>query len=80
MKKKYSVFGMSCAACANSVQKAVSRLPGVTQCSVNLVSNTMEVEFENLSDEQICNAVNAIGFKAKIYEETSYTKDSSKKS
>lgn len=79
MKKKYSVFGMSCAACANSVQKAVSRLPGVTQCSVNLVSNTMEVEFENLSDEQICNAVNAIGFKAKIYEETSYTKDSSKK-
>ncbi len=79
MKKKYSVFGMSCAACANSVNKAVSKLDGVTNCSVNLVSNTMEVESEGLSDDDICNAVNAIGFKAKPYEETSYTKDSSKK-
>lgn len=79
MKKKYSVFGMSCAACASSVTKAVSKLQGVAQCNVNLISNSMEVEFEGLTDDDIINAVNAIGFKAKLYEETSYTKDSSKK-
>ncbi|MDO4479147.1 MAG: heavy metal translocating P-type ATPase [Lachnospiraceae bacterium] len=42
--KKYSVTGMTCAACQARVEKAVSRVPGVTTCSVSLLTNSMGVE------------------------------------
>ncbi|MDD7402533.1 MAG: heavy metal translocating P-type ATPase [Butyribacter sp.] len=42
--KQYIVTGMSCAACSARVEKAVSGVPGVTSCSVNLLTNTMGVE------------------------------------
>lgn len=41
---KYIVTGMSCAACSARVEKAVSAVPGVTSCSVSLLTNTMGVE------------------------------------
>ena len=42
--EKYTVTGMSCAACSARVEKAVSAVPGVTACSVNLLTNSMTVE------------------------------------
>ena len=42
--KQYTVTGMSCAACSARVEKAVSKVPGVTACSVSLLTNSMGVE------------------------------------
>ena len=42
--KQYTVTGMSCAACGSRVEKAVSKVPGVTACSVSLLTNSMGVE------------------------------------
>ena len=42
--KQYNVTGMSCAACSARVEKAVSNVPGVTACSVSLLTNSMGVE------------------------------------
>ena len=39
--KQYEVTGMSCAACSARVEKAVSKVPGVTSCSVSLLTNSM---------------------------------------
>ncbi len=44
MKKRYTVTGMSCAACSARVEKAVSAVPGVTACAVSLLTNDMQVE------------------------------------
>ena len=41
--KQYNVTGMSCAACSARVEKAVSKVPGVTACSVSLLTNSMGV-------------------------------------
>ena len=50
--EQYNVTGMSCAACSARVEKAVSSLPGVTECSVNLLTNSMNVSGE-AKDEEI---------------------------
>ena len=42
--KQYNVTGMSCAACSARVEKAVGKVPGVTACSVSLLTNSMGVE------------------------------------
>ena len=42
--EQYTVTGMSCAACSARVEKAVSKVPGVTSCSVSLLTNSMGVE------------------------------------
>ena len=42
--EQYTVTGMSCAACSARVEKAVSKVPGVTACSVSLLTNSMGVE------------------------------------
>ena len=41
--QQYNVTGMSCAACSARVEKAVSKVPGVTECSVSLLTNSMGV-------------------------------------
>ena len=53
--KQYEVTGMSCAACSARVEKAVSKVPGVTSCSVSLLTNSMGVE-GTASDQEIVNA------------------------
>ena len=63
--KQYNVTGMSCAACSARVEKAVSKVPGVTSCSVNLLTNSMGVE-GSASDEEIVSAVVQAGYGAKI--------------
>ena len=42
--EQYNVTGMSCAACSARVEKAVSKVEGVTSCSVSLLTNSMGVE------------------------------------
>ena len=42
--EQYNVTGMSCAACSARVEKAVNAVPGVTSCSVSLLTNSMGVE------------------------------------
>lgn len=66
VKHKFNVTGMSCAACSARVEKAVRPIAGVGEVSVNLLKNSMVVEFESdaASDEQICRAVEAAGYGA----------------
>ncbi len=61
--KQYEVTGMSCAACSARVEKAVSKVPGVTSCTVSLLTNSMGVE-GTASDQEIVNAVVAAGYGA----------------
>ncbi len=61
--EQYTVTGMSCAACVSRVEKAVSKVEGVTSCSVSLLTNSMGVE-GTASPEQIISAVKAAGYGA----------------
>lgn len=61
--KTFTVIGMSCAACSAKVEKTVSKLDGVSKCSVNLLTNSMNVE-TSLSDEAIVSAVKKAGYDA----------------
>ena len=61
--KQYNVTGMSCAACSARVEKAVSALPDVSECAVNLLTNSMSVE-GSASEEEIIQAVEAAGYGA----------------
>ncbi|MBQ9080884.1 MAG: heavy metal translocating P-type ATPase [Clostridia bacterium] len=61
--KQYNVTGMSCAACSTRVEKAVSKVPGVTSCSVNLLTNSMGVE-GTATTEEIIVAVEQAGYGA----------------
>ena len=61
--KQYTVTGMSCAACSARVEKAVSKVPGVTACSVSLLTNSMGVE-GTATPQTIIAAVQAAGYGA----------------
>lgn len=63
--KQYNVTGMSCAACSARVEKAVSNVPGVTACSVSLLTNSMGVE-GTAADQAIIDAVQAAGYGASV--------------
>ena len=63
--EQYNVTGMSCAACSARVEKAVSKVPGVTSCSVSLLTNSMGVE--GTADEAaVIAAVEAAGYGASV--------------
>ncbi len=66
MQEKYDITGMSCAACSTRVEKAVSSLPGMEQCSVNLLKNSMVVNYDDhtLTSSQIVEAVEKAGYGA----------------
>ena len=63
--KQYTVTGMSCAACSARVEKAVSKVPGVTSCSVSLLTNTMGVE-GSASSQSVVSAVEEAGYGASV--------------
>ncbi|MBQ3405933.1 MAG: heavy metal translocating P-type ATPase [Lachnospiraceae bacterium] len=75
---QYTVTGMSCAACQARVEKAVSKVPGVTACSVSLLTNSMGVEGE-ASPGDIIKAVEDAGYGAKPKGEEKSTGDYSAK-
>ncbi len=64
MKKKYPVLGMTCSACSAHVDKAVSSLRGVKRVNVNLLTNSMEVDFDPdvISEIDIKDAVSKAGY------------------
>ena len=63
--EQYTVTGMSCAACSARVEKAVSKVDGVTSCSVSLLTNSMGVE-GTASPKQIIAALEAAGYGAAV--------------
>lgn len=63
--EQYNVTGMSCAACSARVEKAVNKVPGVTNCSVSLLTNSMGVEGTALP-EDIIKAVEEAGYGASL--------------
>ena len=63
--EQYTVTGMSCAACSARVEKAVSAVPGVSMCSVSLLTNSMGVE-GNASSAAIIKAVEDAGYGASL--------------
>ena len=63
--EQYNVTGLSCAACSSRVEKAVSKVPGVTSCSVSLLTNSMGVE-GTASSGEIIKAVQDAGYGASL--------------
>ena len=63
--KQYNVTGMHCAACSARVEKAVSKVEGVTSCSVSLLTNTLGVEGD-VSDKEIIKAIKKAGYGASV--------------
>ncbi len=61
--KKFFVSGMVCAACQSNVEKAVKKIPGVSACSVNLLTSTLVVE-GNVENQTVIDAVEKAGYKA----------------
>ena len=61
--KQYNITGMSCAACANRIEKTVAHINGVESCSVSLLTNSMGVE-GTASSESIIQAIENIGYGA----------------
>ena len=68
--ERYSIKGMSCASCVARVEKAVSKLEGVSSCSVNLLTNSMVVE-GSASSREIIKAVEDAGYGASLRENSS---------
>ena len=66
MKEKFSVRGMSCAACVANVEKAVRTLDGVEDCAVSLITDSMTVQFDDakVDQKQIIDAVKSAGYGA----------------
>lgn len=69
MKKKYKIEGMTCSSCQSHVQKAVEGLNGIKNVNVNLLSNTMDVSFDEeiLNDQKIIDSVEKAGYKASTF-------------
>ena len=64
--QKFNVTGMTCAACQAHVEKAVNKVSGVQCCTVNLLTNSMKVEFDNTTPETIIAAVEKAGYGASL--------------
>ena len=68
-KEKYSVTGMTCAACQANVEKRVRHIEGVASCDVSLLSNSMTVEYDEklAGDSEIIASVMSIGYGASLF-------------
>lgn len=69
MNKKFSVTGMTCSACSASVEKAVKKLEGINSVSVNLLTNSMVVHYneEAIDENNIIEAVTSAGYGASVF-------------
>lgn len=81
MEQKFKVTGMSCSACSASVEKAVKKLNGVNSVNVNLLSNSMAVEYDEAATDSgvIIGAVENAGYGAALYEKTPENQSAGKK-
>lgn len=79
MKEKYNITGMTCSACSAHVTKAVSKVNGVKNVNVNLLSNNMVVEYDDtVSISDIISAVTEAGYGAEVENNKVNTKQSQK--
>ena len=76
-KEHYLVKGMSCAACQAHVDKAVRNTDGVISCNVNLLTNSMDVEYDEnkVDSSKIITSVRNAGYDAKVHNEKLTTKE-----
>lgn len=67
-KERFDVTGMTCSACSSRVEKSVSKLPGTKEISVNVLTGSMQVEFDDsqVSAEDIIQAVEHAGYGASL--------------
>ena len=79
MRKKFCVKGMSCASCVSHVEKAVAKLGNSENINVSLLNNTLELDTDILTDEEIMKAVKKAGYKISKIEDNSYNKTSNSK-
>ena len=68
--KQYDVEGMHCASCVTSIETSVGKLENIKQASVNLATNTLQVEGD-FTDEEVIGLVEDVGYKAKVKEDKS---------
>ncbi len=75
MKEKFSITGMSCAACSAGIERAVSRLSGVKSVSVSLMGENMIVDYDEkiLSEKEIIGLVLHLGYGASVFDENLFT-------
>ena len=68
MKQKYDVTGMTCSACSSRVEKSVEKLEGVNRVSVNLLTNSMQVDYDEkiLTGRDIISCVEKAGYGASV--------------
>jgi Cu+-exporting ATPase len=68
LNKKYKVTGMTCSACSSRVEKCVGKLDGVNTVSVNLLTNSMQIDFDEskLTEEKIADSVTQAGYGMEI--------------
>ena len=68
MKQKYNVYGMTCSACSSHVDKSVRKLEGVFEVNVQLLQNSMVVEYDEtkVTTTDIINAVSSSGYQAEV--------------
>lgn len=80
MNKVFDVTGMTCSACSSHVEKSVVKLEGINKVSVNLLTNSMQVDYDEnkLSDSDICLAVTDAGYGASPRDNSSAKQDSVK--
>ena len=71
-KEHYLVKGMSCAACQANVSRAVNKLDGVSFCNVNLLTNSMDVEYDEgvTNPDKIIKSIRDAGYDAEVHNET----------
>ena len=69
VKQKFDVTGMTCSACSAHVEKSVNKLAGIVSVNVNLLQNSMMVEYQEdqLTDQEIIKAVEQGGYGAKVH-------------
>lgn len=73
MNQKFNVSGMTCSACSAAVTKGVSKLAGVSSVNVNLLTNSMTVEYDEatLGEQDIIHSVEDSGYNASVFNKTS---------
>ena len=75
MKEKFSISGMSCAACSSGIERTINRLDGIKKAEVSLMGESMLVEYDEnvISSEKIIQAVVELGYGAEKYDERAIT-------
>ena len=70
-KEQYIIKGMTCSACSATVQNSISKKDGITKCAVNLLSEKMDVEFDDkiISEKDIFDSIKSLGYKPYLVNE-----------